>query len=153
MCIRMFMCVHANVCLKFLYTYVHLCCDLFVSYMFLFVGFIQQPMNGTFCEGSNAMLSCITFDNSTNAAGNANWFMIIDDDFPADLPNNMISNTRNGDVATSVLTIESVSLNDNNNGYYCMPSTLVVSNVGVILVAGKYPCIRMYDLLSVHTYV
>ena len=113
--------------------------------MFLFVGFIQQPMNGTFCEGSNAMLSCITFDNSTNAAGNTNWFMVIDDDFPAELPNNMISNTQNGDVVTSVLTIESVSLNDdNNNGYYCMPSTCVVSKIGVILVAGKHPCIRTY---------
>ena len=50
----------------------------------------------------------------------------------------MISNTRDGDVVTSVLTIESVSLNDNGNGYFCLPSARIESYVGIISVAGEY---------------
>ena len=49
----------------------------------------------------------------------------------------MISNTRDGDVVTSVLTIESVSLNDNGNGYFCVPSFPIASYIGVISVAGN----------------
>ena len=55
-------------------------------------------------------MSCVIFDNSTsNAANTTAWFT--DDNPPAAVPDNMISNTRDGDVVTSVLTIESVSLN------------------------------------------
>ena len=31
-------------------------------------GVIQHPANNTFCEGSNATLSCVIFDNSTRNA-------------------------------------------------------------------------------------
>ena len=50
----------------------------------------------------------------------------------------MISNTRIGDVVTSVLTIESVSLNDNGIGYICSPTLGFKSNVGMISVEGNY---------------
>ena len=96
----------------------------------------QHPGNDTFCEGSNAVLSCVVFDNSTNNAANTtNWYTNVNP--PAAVPVNMISNTRDGDVVTSVLTVESISLNDNGNGYFCFPTFDVESNVGVISVAGE----------------
>ena len=89
-------------------------------------------------------MSCVIFDNSTyNAADTTNWF--IDDNLPALVPSNMINNTRDGDVVTSVLTIENVSLNDNGNGYFCFPTFVVISNVGVISVAGKYEWLYSYS--------
>ena len=82
------------------------------------------------------MLSCVVFDNSTsNSADTTSWF--INNNPPAAVPPSMINNTRDGDVVTSVLTIESVSLNDNDTGYLCSPSLRIESYVGVILVAGK----------------
>ena len=91
-------------------------------------------------------MSCVVFDNSTNNAANTTgWFT--DNPSAAAVSSNMINNTRDGDVVTSVLTIENVSLNDNGNGYYCFPSFLIVSNVGVISVAGEN------EHLFVHTYV
>ena len=96
----------------------------------------QHPTNTKVCEGSNAILSCVVFDNSTsNAADATDWFT---GNPPALLPSNMINNTRDGDVVTSVLTIESVSLNDNGDGYFCSPSFGIGSDVGVISVAGEY---------------
>ena len=49
----------------------------------------------------------------------------------------MTSNTHDGDVVTSLLTVESVSLNDNGNGYFCLPSFGIISDVAVISVAGN----------------
>ena len=88
-------------------------------------------------------MSCVFFDNSTNNVANSTvWFT--DDNNPVLVPSSMISNTRDGDVVTSVLTIENVSFNDNGNGYLCTPSLRIESNVGVISVAGgKYT----YNLL------
>ena len=100
-----------------------------------YLGIIQHPADDTFCEGTNAVLSCVAFDNSThNAADTTSWFT--DDNPPAAVSFNMINNTRDGDVVTSVLTIEIVSLNDNGNGYFCSPAFGVSSSVGVISVAG-----------------
>ena len=77
------------------------------------------------------MLSCVVFDNDNNsAADSTNWFR---DDNPAVLlPSNLRNNTRNGDVVTSVLTIENVTLNDNGTGYFCFPSFGIMSNIGVL---------------------
>ena len=81
------------------------------------------------------MLSCVVFDNSTNnAADTTVWFT--NDDPPVAIPPSMISNSRDNDVVTSVLTIESVSLNDNGNGYFCFPVFGIVSYAGVLSVAG-----------------
>ena len=96
-------------------------------------------------------MSCVIFDNSTNnAADTTGWFT--DDITPAQVPVNMINNTRDDDVVvTSVLTIENVSLNDNGNGYFCLPSIGVMSNVAVISVAGgDYMYMRMH--LNLRTY-
>ena len=57
----------------------------------------------------------------------------------------MIHNTRDGDVVTSVLTIESVSLNDNRSAYFCEPVGDRESYIGVISVAGKH-----YTLIGCH---
>ena len=106
-----------------------------VTYYY-YLGVTQHPGNDTFCEGSNAVLSCVIFDNSTNnAADTTRWFAIGDP--PAAIPRNLVVNTRDGDVVTSVLTIESVSLNDNGNGYFCSPAFNNPSYVGMISVAGN----------------
>ena len=113
---------------------------------------VQHPTNTIFCEGSNAVLSCVIFDNSTNNAADAtNWFT--DDNPPVRVPDYMISNTRDGDVVTSVLTIENVSLNDNNNGYFCFPTFRVESNAGVISVAGEYEHLHVFMYLYVASYI
>ena len=99
------------------------------------LGITQHPANDTYCEGSNAVLNCVILDNSTNnAADTTLWFT--DDDNPAAVSSSLISNSRDGDVVTSVLTIESVSLNDNGTGYFCGPSRDIDSYAGVISVAG-----------------
>ena len=117
-----------------------MCNKFIVHYNFL----VQHPSNDTYCEGSNAVLSCVVFDTS-NFADTTSWFT--NDNPPVRVPDNIINNTRDGDVVTSVLTIESVSLNDNGNGYFCFPIFGIESSVGVISVAGEY------EHLFVHTYI
>ena len=100
------------------------------------VGITQHPRNDTFCTGSTALLSCTVYDNSTsNAANNTGWFRV--DNPPVQVPSN-INNTRNGDVVTSVLTIDNVSLSDNGTEYFCVPSFGIGSYIGAVLVAGMY---------------
>ena len=103
-----------------------------------FIGITQHPENITNCKGSNVILNCVIFDNSThNAADTTSWF--INKDPSAAVPDSyVINNTRNGSVVNSVLTIENVSLNDNGTGYFCFPTVGIMSNVGVISVAGTY---------------
>ena len=87
------------------------------------------------------MLSCVIFDNSTNNdADSTGWF----DNVDVLVTDSMISNSRDGDVVTSVLTIESVSLNDNGDGYFCYPTRTIGSYIGVISVAGEYTHIHVY---------
>ena len=103
---------------------------------YYYLGVTQHPGNVTYCEGSNAVLSCVVFDNSTiNAADTTGWLVI--GDFNGRVADNMINNTRDGDVVTSVLTIESVSSNDNGTEYYCESVNNIESYVGVISVTGK----------------
>ena len=104
------------------------------------LGVTQHPGNNTFCKGSNAVLSCVIFDNSTiNAANTTGWFGDNSIESFLILPSVnlkfMISNTRDGDVVTSVLTIKNLLLND-SIGYICYPTHRVESYVGVISVAG-----------------
>ena len=90
------------------------------------------------------MLGCVVYGSSiNNGADTTGWFT--NDNSPAAVPSNMISNTRDGYVVTSVLTIENVSLNDNGTGYFCFPSFGITSNVGVISVAGG--CKKDYLLI------
>ena len=66
-------------------------------------------------------MSCVIFDNTTNnAVDNTTWFT--NGNPPATVSSNMVNNTCDGDVVTSILTIESVLLNDNGNGYFCAPA-------------------------------
>ena len=89
-------------------------------------------------------MSCVIFDNGTdNAADTTGWFR--NGNNPVRVPDNMINNTRDGDVVTSVLTVESVSLNDNGNGYFCTPAFGIGSDVGVISVAGEYEWLYSYS--------
>ena len=80
-------------------------------------------------------MSCVVFDNTTtNVADNTVWYNA---GSLGTVPGSMISNTRDGgDVVTSLLTIENVSLNYNGTGYLCGPSLFINSNVGVISVRG-----------------
>ena len=126
-------------------SYLHYAYCLIYSYALFLV---QHPTNTKVCEGNNAVMSCVVYDNSTiNAADTTGWFTV--DNPPAAVSSNMISNTRDGDVVTSVLTIESVSLNDNGNGYLCVPSLRTVSNVGVISVAGENEQLHVFIYLFV----
>ena len=102
----------------------------------LSVVIIQQPANDTYCEGTDAKLSCVIFDNTTtNAADTTVW---INADTLVLVAGEMISNTRDDDVVTSVLTIESVSFNnDSGTQYFCSPRRDVDSFVGVISVIGE----------------
>ena len=118
--------------------------------MHTFLTVTQHPGNDTFCEGSNAVLSCVIFDNSTNdaAADIINWFYA--NNLTA-VSNAVISNSRVHDVVTSKLTIQSVSLDDNDIGCFCSPTAKfgVKSYVGVISIAGIHKhylptYIRMY---------
>ena len=116
----------------------------------IIAGITQHPANDAYCEGNNAVLSCVIFDNSTsNGADNTVWFT--NGDPPVAVSSSMISNSRDGHVVTSVLTIESVSLNDDGNGYLCVPSLRIESNVGVISVAGDMNmCVcHMYDIYHI----
>ena len=109
----------------------------------------QHPANGTFCEGSSVVLSCVIFDNTTNDAADAtSWF------FASSLvavPDTMINNSRVHDVVTSTLTMESVSLVDNGIRCFCFLSFGVRSYTGVISVAGTY-IHKHYLPMYVHTY-
>ena len=119
----------------------------------LYVGVTQHPPNNTFCEGSNAVLSCVVFDNSTSSAANTTrWFRDANPN-PAPVSFNMINNTRNGNVVTSVLTIEDVTLSNNSTGYFCSPSLDIRSNVGVISVITGIVCIYACMIFYVRYYV
>ena len=114
---------------------------------YYYLGITQHPGNDTYCEGSNAVLSCVVFDNSTNnAADNTVWFR--NGNPPTAVSSSsMINNTRDGDVVTSVLIIESVSLNDNGTGYFCLPAFGIDNSyIGVISVAGeiRYVCTYLH---------
>ena len=89
------------------------------------------------------MLSCVVFDNSTNnAADTTRWFRDVNPN-PVAVLSNMINNTRNGDVVTSVLTIVNVTLNDDGTEYFCFPLFGISSYVGVIsVIAGM--CMYKY---------
>ena len=99
------------------------------------------------------MLSCTVYDNTTNnAADNTDWFKV--DEPPVGIPSTMINNTRNGDVVTSVLTIDNVSLNDNGTEYFCLPSFgMIVSYNGATLIAGTYIYVRMYVGMNICNFV
>ena len=122
-----------------------MCLKILASYSYAFIGITQHPASDTFCEGSNAVLSCIIFDNSTNNAADAtSWFT--NENPPAAVPFSMINNIRDANVVTSTLTIVSISLNDNGTGYFCVPSFPIASNVGVISVAGEYEWLYSYGM-------
>ena len=111
------------------------CTNVRMYYKFTLSGITQHPANDTYCKGSNAVLSCVILDNSTNnAADTTGWFTNYDN--PAAVSSSMISNSRDGNVVTSVLTIESVSLSDNGTEYFCSPSFGIRSYAGVLSVAG-----------------
>ena len=115
----------------------------YVVHKFLYIDITQHPRNDTFCAGSTALLSCTVYDNTTsNGANSTVWFRV---DNPPVLISSNINNTRNGDIVTSILIIDNVSLNDNGTEYFCVPTFGIRSYVGTILIAGTYVC--MYEYL------
>ena len=121
--------------------------------MIHFLGIMEHPVNAIYCKGSTAVLNCTVFDNSTNnAADLTGWFN--NSVPPIAVQTSMISNTRNGDdMVTSVVTIRNVSLNDNNTGYFCVPSHRIVSYVGIISVAGNYEHLVVTYYVTVYMHV
>ena len=95
----------------------------------------QHPANGTFCEGTDATLNCTIFDNSTSdVADTTGW---VNSTTGGAVPSEMVSNSRDGDMVTSILTILNVPLYINNTNYFCRPSLTEQSSVAVIIVIGK----------------
>ena len=95
---------------------------------------VHHPENQTYCEGSNVLLSCVIFDNTSSYHANNTFWSNRNVGAPI---TTSINNTRKGYFVTSVLTIENVSLNANGSQYFCVPSTLATgSYVGVLSVAG-----------------
>ena len=100
-----------------------------------YLEFLQEPANSTFCEGTDATLTCTIFDNSTaNVANTTRW---INDTDGGNIPSEMVSNSRDGDIVTSILTIPNVALYINNTGYSCRPSFQERSSVAVLTVIGE----------------
>lgn len=143
-----------------LFKYILLCitlsvCSVYVyfHYYFYCLVFTQDPADTTFCEGSNAVLKCVIFDNSTEQYGDSTgWYRR---GFPSYLlPDNLQNTTRDGNVVSSVLTIKNVSLNDSGNEYFC----LILHDSGFLLqgpfamitvIAGKH----MIVYRITHTYL
>ena len=102
---------------------------------FIILVIVQDPANDTFCEGTDAKLRCVIFDNTTaSVADNTGW---INANTLGPVAGEMINNTRDGDVVTSLLTIENVLLSDNGARYFCVPKFGTMSFVGMILVVGE----------------
>ena len=113
--------------------------------MFLTTG--MHPRNDTFCVGSTVLLSCTVYDNTTNnAASSTVWFK--EDNPPVVISSNMINNTRNGDVVSSVLTIDNVSL---STEYFCLPTIGIRSYIGTVLVTGM--CTYVHIGMTISNFV
>ena len=101
------------------------------------------------------MLSCISFDNSTNNAADTTAWLYYGSS-PAHVNSSMVTSTRNGTVVTSVLTIANVSFDDVGTGYFCSPLFGIRSEVGVILsVAGNYEYLQIsvFCMISAELYM
>ena len=116
--------------------YISKCICIIITQMVHFIG--QHPNNDTFCEGSNAVLKCVIFDNSTNNAADTTGWFSGNPPTAVSSSNIMINNTRDGDMVTSALIIKNISLNYNGNGYFCSAVFGIGTNVGVTSVAGNY---------------
>ena len=118
-------------------TYVHIC--KYVYTITCYVAIAQHPVNDTFCEGKNATLSCIIFDNSDNhIADSASW---VNATSGARLSSN---NIRDDDMVTSILTIVNLSLSQNGTRYFCVPVHDVESFTGTILVKREFNVFIMW---------
>ena len=112
---------------------------------------IQHPANDTYCEGTDSKLRCVIFDNTTaSVADNTGW---INADTLGPVAGEMISNTRDGDVLTSELTLENVLLSDNGARYFCVPKFGLMSFVGMISVIGKCIYFMLMCTLNKSMYV
>ena len=123
---------------------------------------VQHPANGTFCKGTDATLTCIIFDNSTERVANSTIWVNLTS--RATVQSNMItliSNHRHGDMVTSTLTIVDVSVYVNNTEYLCEPKFRIESSVAVIMIIGEnsthtYTCTHAHACIHIqkhtHTY-
>ena len=100
-----------------------------------YLGVVQDPTNGRFCEGTTARLSCIIFDNSTGRA--ANTTIWLNNTAIDSISDDRVKNIVDGDNVTSVLTLMDVSKDLNNSNYSCRPSRTIISSGAVITVIGK----------------
>ena len=117
---------------------------------------VQDPANATFCEGTDATLTCTIFDNSTDRIANdTSW---VNYTSGARIISNMhmntlVSNSRHGNMVNSMLTIVNVSVYANNTEYLCEPKFRIVSSVAVIMIIGEkstYTCMREHTHTHTH---
>ena len=107
---------------------------------------VQNPVNATFCEGTDATLNCTIFDNSTTGvADNTIWFNVTNKARIQLVDNNV----RDGDIVTSILPIMDISVYINNTKYLCQPKLETASYVAVITVIGEN---HTYTHTHIHTH-
>ena len=126
-----------------------------VAYSVYYAEVIQHPANDTFCEGTDAILYCTIFDNSTsNIADDTVWFNV---KTGAAISGSRVNNSRDGDVVTSVLTLVKAPLSLNNTEYVCEPTiTVESSSVAVIIVIGEnstHTHIHTHTQPHMHTHI
>ena len=92
------------------------------------------------------MLTCIIFDNSTNRiADNAGWFNLSS---KAGISQDIVNNSRVGDMVTSILPVMNVSAGINNTKYICEAKFSVMSSVAIITVIGE----KLHTHIHTHTH-
>ena len=107
-----------------------------VAYSVYYAEVIQHPANDTFCEGTDAVLYCTIFDNSTDGIADGTvWYNVINDAIISESED--VKNSRDGDVVTSVLTLMKAPLDLNNTEYLCGPTFTIDSSVAVIIIIGE----------------
>ena len=126
-----------------------------VAYSVYYAEVIQHPANDTFCEGTDAVLYCTIFDNSTDGiADDTVWFNAEND---ATISGSKVNNSRDGDVVTSVLTLMKAPLYLNNTEYVCEPTfTVGSSSVAVVIVIGEnstHTHIHTHTTTHAHTHI
>ena len=113
---------------------------------------VHHPANETFCEGTDAVLSCTISDNN-NVADNTVWFNFTS---RARIESNMdtvVNNNRNDDMVTSILNITDISVCLNNTEYICVPSLGIQSFPGVLIIIGEnYTHTRTHVRTHTHTH-
>ena len=94
-------------------------------------------------------MKCIIYDKNTGVANSTSW----ENSLTGKIPPEMVNNTRDGDMVTSILIILNVPVDINNTDYWCRPSLTEQSSAAVIIVIGKEHIQRHTLILEVKKFL